>query len=242
MLVRLKPFTAFGTLKSTPARKPGWLRTGIVALTLFIVNLAARTLYTRGRLARIYTIHSARWVPLDNRTRMYFASNYDGSLESYMDDFINKAGFGLNLSFSSAIGYPQTDWLVRKGAWREQDFKRFQRRHQILDQVLAMLEPGGESDKSFADPKLGARLRLQPLVRGRGRRDGRAAAAGRPPVGHRRARAARGMAGRVDQQAFLHLHLLVVGHAHLARRHQPAGVGDGDREDQPAAMSRARSG
>ena len=76
------------------------------------------------------------------RRRGFFCSNYDGGHEAYMDDFINKAGFGLNLSFSSFIAYPQTDWLVAKGAWREQDFKRFQRRHQIPTDVWYKAYPG----------------------------------------------------------------------------------------------------
>ena len=50
---------------------------------------------------------------------MIFCSNYDGSVESYMDDFINKTGFGLNASFSNGIGYPRTElaragWLHRR--------------------------------------------------------------------------------------------------------------------------------
>ena len=57
----------------------------------------AATIYTRGFLARVQTIHFARWVFFDDRRRVLFASNYDGSLESYMDDFINKVGWGLNL-------------------------------------------------------------------------------------------------------------------------------------------------
>jgi len=59
-----------------------------------------------------------------------------------MDDFINKAGFGLNLSFSSFIAYPTTAWLVAKGAWLEQDFKRFQRHHQIPTDVWYKAYPG----------------------------------------------------------------------------------------------------
>ena len=115
--------------------KPGWLRTGIVAVVLFIVDLTARTLYTRGSLARIRTIHSARWVPLDNRTRMYFASNYDGSRESYNDDFINKVAFGLNVTFSSGVSYPHTEWLLLKGAKNEQAFKYVLLRHQLPTDV-----------------------------------------------------------------------------------------------------------
>jgi len=48
---------------------------------------------------------------LDGKKRGVFFSNYDGTVESYMDDFINKAGFGLNAIFSNAIGYPRTNWL-----------------------------------------------------------------------------------------------------------------------------------
>src|SRR5450755_2510267 len=43
-----------------------------------------------------------------------------------------------------------------------------QRGLQILNQVVLVLEPGGKSDKTFADAEFGARLRRQPLVRGGG--------------------------------------------------------------------------
>src|SRR6266446_2467819 len=44
-----------------------------------------------------------------------------------------------------------------------------QRLLQILDQIVAVLEAGRESDKTFADAELGSRLRRQPLMRGGGR-------------------------------------------------------------------------
>jgi len=122
-------FSAMGTLK------PGWFRSAIVAAVLYIIDLAARTIYTQGLLARVHTIHFARWVYLDNRQRMYFASNYDGSLEAYMDDFINKVGFGLNVVFSNGVGYPRTAWLLLKGAKDEQEFKYHLRRHQLPTEV-----------------------------------------------------------------------------------------------------------
>ena len=122
-------FSAMGTLK------PSWFRGAIAAAVLHIIDLAARTLYTRGLLARVHTIHFARWVYLDNRQRMYFASNYDGSLEAYMDDFINKVGFGLNVVFSNGVGYPRTAWLLLKGSKNEQKFKYHLRRHQLPTEV-----------------------------------------------------------------------------------------------------------
>jgi hypothetical protein len=129
-------YTAMGSIK------PGRFRLGLELVVLYGVNWAARHIATRGGLGRIGTIHFAHWVFLDERRRGFFCSNYDGGHEAYMDDFINKAGFGLNLSFSSYIAYPQTDWLIAKGAWREQDFKRFQRHHQIPTDVWYKAYPG----------------------------------------------------------------------------------------------------
>ncbi|MDQ2660091.1 MAG: hypothetical protein M3Y03_06695 [Verrucomicrobiota bacterium] len=129
-------FTAMGSLK------PGFVRLGTTILVLTVVNYAARHIFTRGRLARIRTIHFARWVFLDRRKRMVFFSNYDGTVESYMDDFINKTGFGLNTVFSNGIGYPRTDWLVFGGCGDEQKYKNFLRRHTLPTQVWYKAYPG----------------------------------------------------------------------------------------------------
>lgn len=129
-------FSVFGSLK------PGRLRWWIVRFLLWITNYAARHVYHRGGLARVSTIHFARWVPMDNNGRMLFSSVYDGSLESYMDDFINKVGFGLNLTFSNGIGYPRTRWLLGDGCRDEQTFKRVLRRHQLPTEVWYSAHPG----------------------------------------------------------------------------------------------------
>jgi hypothetical protein len=122
-------FSAMGSFK------PGWLRNLIIRLALFVINTTANTIYTQGRLTRIHTIHFARWVFLDDRARMFFASNYDGSLESYNEDFINKVSIGLNLIFGNGIGYPRTAWLISKGAKDEQPFKYYLRRHELPTDV-----------------------------------------------------------------------------------------------------------
>ena len=44
-----------------------------------------------------------------------------------------------------------------------------ERRRQILDQIVRMLEADREADEAFADAELGAVLGLQPLVRRRRR-------------------------------------------------------------------------
>ena len=130
-------YTAMGSIK--PGRFRLWLEIAI----LFALNWIARHIATRGSLGRISTIHFAHWSPfLDGNRRGFFCSNYDGGHEAYMDDFINKAGFGLNFAFSSFIAYPTTAWLFAKGAWLEQDFKRFQRHHQIPTDVWYKAYPG----------------------------------------------------------------------------------------------------
>lgn len=129
-------YTAMGSIK------PGRFRLWTEVAILHGVEWLARHIFTRGSIGRIGTIHFAHWLFLDDRRRGFFCSNYDGGHEAYMDDFINKAGFGLNLSFSSFIAYPTTAWLVAKGAWLEQDFKRFQRHHQIPTDVWYKAYPG----------------------------------------------------------------------------------------------------
>ena len=75
-------------------------------------------LRSREHLAGVKTIHFARWTFIDDRRRMLFTSNYDGSLENYMDDFIDKIAWSLNAAFSNGVGYPRTRWLIGGGRQR----------------------------------------------------------------------------------------------------------------------------
>jgi hypothetical protein len=129
-------YTALGSVK------PGWFRRGLLMLILVAIQFACRNVFTRGHLARVQTIHFARWVFLDNKTRVMFTSNYDGSHQAYMDDFINKVAWGLNIVFSNGLGWPRTDWLITRGARREMQFKYYQRRHQLPTQVWYKAYPG----------------------------------------------------------------------------------------------------
>ncbi|TMH02937.1 MAG: hypothetical protein E6H67_13915 [Betaproteobacteria bacterium] len=124
------------------SRKPGLVRLWTLLGILATVDYAARHIVRHGRLGRIRTIHFARWVLLDGRKRGVFFSNYDGTVESYMDDFINKAGFGLNAIFCNAIGYPRTNWLVLDGCSDEQKYRSFLRRHTLPSQVWYKAYPG----------------------------------------------------------------------------------------------------
>ncbi|HTO47697.1 MAG TPA: hypothetical protein VML91_08645 [Burkholderiales bacterium] len=129
-------YTAIGSVK------PGLFRRWLVSGLLVLIDYAARHVFTRGFLARVQTIHFAFWAFLDDKRRLVFTSNYDGGHEAYMDDFINKVAWGLNLSFSHGVGWPRTRWLVARGARIENKFKNYQRRHQLPTEVWYKAYPG----------------------------------------------------------------------------------------------------
>jgi hypothetical protein len=115
--------------------KPGWFRKLTSEVIWGLTDYAVRHIYNRGSLSGLNTIHFARWVPMDNNRRLFFASNYDGSLESYMNDFIDKAAFGLNAIFSNGDGFPRTAYLFCGGIMDEQAYKRFLPTRQVQSRV-----------------------------------------------------------------------------------------------------------
>ena len=117
------PFMAVGFVK------PGRFRELTLRVVVFAISYVTRHVLNRGDLAGVKTIHFARWVFLDGLRRMYFSSNYDGSLESYMDDFIDKISWGLNIVFSNGYGYPRAKFLVFGGSRDELAFKDYLRCH-----------------------------------------------------------------------------------------------------------------
>jgi len=120
------PYTSAGFVKPGPFRR----FTG--TLVLWGTNVLTRHFFNHADLIGVKTIHFGRWVFLDQKRRLFFASNYDGSLENYMDDFVDKIAWALNTAFSSGVDYPQTNWLIKDGAHDEQTFKRFNIMHQLV--------------------------------------------------------------------------------------------------------------
>lgn len=59
-------------------------------------------------VGKIATIHFARWVLIDNDTRMLFTSNFDGSFEEYLKDFVRELPTGLDRIWGNCVGYPGT--------------------------------------------------------------------------------------------------------------------------------------
>jgi hypothetical protein len=129
------PFTGVGEIK------PGLVRLVTMRVALAGLGLACRHAYNRDTLAGIDSIHFARWVLLDDDRRLIFASSYDGSLESYMDDFISRVAWGINLVFGNGAGFPRTRWLIFGGARDEIRYKHYLRRHQVPTRVFFSAYP-----------------------------------------------------------------------------------------------------
>jgi hypothetical protein len=130
-------FSAVGCIK------PFWIRRASVRVLLLAADFVTKHYFNKGDLGTfrplglngVDTIHFAQWLVIDEGHRVLFLSNYDGSLTSYMDDFINKVAWGLNAVFSHGEFYPPTRWLVLDGATDEQAFKAFLQKHQIPTQA-----------------------------------------------------------------------------------------------------------
>lgn len=107
--------------------KAGWLRTFTLRLVFFAVGTVGPMLYKPGYLGPIGTIHFARWVTPPGTRDLIFLSNYGGSWEAYLEDFITLAHNGLTGVWSNTVGFPKTSNLIAQGATDGERFKRYAR-------------------------------------------------------------------------------------------------------------------
>jgi hypothetical protein len=110
--------------------QPSWVRFFTIRIAFWVIGQMATHIYKPGFLADIGTIHFARWVLLPKTNKLLFFSNYGGSWESYLEDFITKAANGLTGAWSNTIGFPKTKNLFQDGATDGDRFKRWARRQQ----------------------------------------------------------------------------------------------------------------
>ena len=115
--------------------KPGRSRAITVSGLYLFTRVLVKVFFVKGKLMGIPTIHFARWVQLDNKKRMLFFSNFDGSWTQYLGDFIDKSGWGLTGIFSNTESFPRAWFLFFKGAYDERKFLAWARNTQIQTQV-----------------------------------------------------------------------------------------------------------
>lgn len=122
-------------LTSIVAIKRGPVRHHVLRLVLRAINTLARVDFVNGTLGGISSIHFAHWSIIDEGENLLFLSNFDGSWESYLDDFIELAHVGLTAVWSNGQGFPPTRFLVTEGATHGLQFKQWARRSQQVTDV-----------------------------------------------------------------------------------------------------------
>lgn len=147
-LLSMEDLVVQNQMTSITAIKPGWFRQLTLRTVLLAIRLGARFVYNEGWLGSIPTIHFARWVIIDNKKRLLFLSNFDGSWENYLGDFIDKAAGGLTavwsntqrrgrsgMDLSEPRGFPDSRLLTQQGARDEHRFKAYTRDSQVPTNV-----------------------------------------------------------------------------------------------------------
>ena len=115
--------------------KPGPFRQFTLRAVLFLNGLACQYVFTKGELLGIRTIHFASWSFLDGGRRLLFLSNFDGSWENYLSEFIDCSGEGLTAIYSNTAMFPRSRWLIFGGTQDEQRYKALVRNAQLTTQV-----------------------------------------------------------------------------------------------------------
>jgi len=106
-----------------------------VRAVMSAIDSYARRLAPPGSLIGISTIHFVRWLLLDEGRRLMMVSDYDGSWESYIDEFAELILSGLDAIWETSYGYPPD------GARDLPAFKRFLRSHQVPSEVFYSAYP-----------------------------------------------------------------------------------------------------
>jgi hypothetical protein len=95
-------------LSSLVELKSGRLRRYWVRALLWTFNVMYRSGLSIPQLAALRTIHFAQWTLIDGGRRLLFLSNYDGTWNQYLDDFIELLDSGVEKIWDMSIDYPGT--------------------------------------------------------------------------------------------------------------------------------------
>lgn len=105
--------------------QPGWFRRFTLRIAFVIIGQIAAREFRPGFLADLGTIHFARWLLLPGGKKVVLLSHYDGSLESYLEDFVQETHEGMTAIWSNAQGFPRSRWLFLDGAHDGDRLRRY---------------------------------------------------------------------------------------------------------------------
>lgn len=138
-LMREENYVAQNHMFTISTIKPELLRTLALRVILTIVG-ANRFVSRPGFLGKNGVIHSARWLwlrdpklswfRLRDPGRLIFWSNFDGTWESYVGDFVADAPDNVTGLWSNCVGFPRAKNLTDEGAKNRDRLVRWARRQQ----------------------------------------------------------------------------------------------------------------
>lgn len=133
-----------------PIKESWWSRL-LLRFVLGIGRLTVRRAW--GSLSGITSIHFARWLILDRNNTLLFESNYDGSWESYIDEFVDVSSTGLNGIWANCVGFPP------RGCRDLESVKDVIRKHQHPVPIFYSASPALTVKNILADNSIGLALR-----------------------------------------------------------------------------------
>lgn len=126
--------------------KPGIVRRITIRLGFWAIAQIGSLAYRPGYLGPIGTIHFARWVTVPGTRDFLFLSNYGGSWQAYLEDFITLAHYGLTAVWSNTVGFPRASNLFLQGATDADRFKRYARQSMLPTRFWYSAYPDIDTD------------------------------------------------------------------------------------------------
>lgn len=135
------------------AIKPQFLSRILLKFVLWRTKLRAKK--SHGSLSGISTIHFARWVIINKgkisssqKSYLLFESNYNGSWDNYISDFVVFAGRRMNLIWGNCVDFPTG------GSYDIEWFKQHIRKHGFTAQVFYSAYPNLTVQNVIADLRI----------------------------------------------------------------------------------------
>ncbi|WP_158856456.1 hypothetical protein [Lunatibacter salilacus] len=134
-LEKYEDFTSQNQFTQLVDMKEGKFRLFTIKAMFSLSKSLIKFVFVKGKLMGIPTIHFAKWVMFEENSRVLFFSNFDGSWQQYLGDFIDNSGWGLTGIFSNTKVFPKTNFLLTGGAYDEEHFLAWSRNSELVTNV-----------------------------------------------------------------------------------------------------------
>jgi hypothetical protein len=117
------------------ALKRDWKSQLLLRFSMLLADPIIKYGWPPGQFSGVFTLHSFHWAVIDGGAHLVFISNFDGSSQNYLGDFLDNLSWGLNLFYANCIGYPEG------GMAEVEPFYEWIRSHQYVPQIYYSAYP-----------------------------------------------------------------------------------------------------